>query len=102
MTPPLDNKLKFNAYIDTVCKDACRKLNAVIRIAKYLNKDQKKMMIIASLYSHFNHCLLIRMFLSNALNDRIEKLHKLALRIIESNFTATYENLVAIDEDGNL
>ena len=38
----LDNKLNFNAHINTVCKEACRKLNALIRIAKYLNKNQKK------------------------------------------------------------
>ena len=30
----LDNKLNFNAHINTVCKRACRKLNALIRIAK--------------------------------------------------------------------
>ena len=38
------------------------------------------------------------MFLSKASNDKIEKLHKRALQIIESDFTATYENLIAIDE----
>ena len=38
----LDNKLNFNLHINTVYKEACRKLNALIRIAKYLNKNQKK------------------------------------------------------------
>ena len=38
----LDNKLNFNAHINTVCKEACRKLNDLIRIVKYLNKNQKK------------------------------------------------------------
>ena len=37
----LDNKLNFNAHINTICKEACRKLNALVRIAKYLNKNQK-------------------------------------------------------------
>ena len=38
------------------------------------------------------------MFSSKASNDKIEKLRKRALQIIESDFTATYENLIAIDE----
>ena len=93
----LDNNLNFNAHINTVCKEACRKLNALIRIAEYLNRNQKKMLINAFFYSHFNYCPLIWMFSSKALNDKIEKLHKRALQIIESDFTATYENLMAID-----
>ena len=93
----LDNKLNFNAHINTVCKEACRKLNALIRIAKYLNRNQKKMLINAFFYSHFNYCPLIWMFSSKTSNDKIEKLHKRALQIIESDFTATYENLMAID-----
>ena len=55
------------------------------------------MLINAFFYSHFNYCPLIWMFSSKALNDKIEKLHKRALQIIESDFTATYENLMAID-----
>ena len=38
------------------------------------------------------------MFSSKASNDKIEKLHKQAIQIIESDFTATYENLIATDE----
>ena len=38
------------------------------------------------------------MFSSKTSNDKIEKLHKRALQIIESDFTAMYENLIAIDE----
>ena len=69
-----------------------------IRIAKYLNKDQKKTSINAFFYSHLNYCPLVRMLLSRASNDEIAKLHKRALQIIESGFAATYENLLAIDD----
>ena len=48
----LDDKLNLNPQVNMVCKEACRKLNALIRIAKYLNKEQKKMLI----YSHFSYC----------------------------------------------
>ena len=73
-------------------------MNAFIRIAKYFNKNQKKMLINAFFYSHFNYCPLIWMFSSKASNGKIEKLHKQALHINESDFTETYENLLAIDE----
>ena len=94
----LDHDFNFNAHINTVCKEACRKLNALIRIAKYLNKDQKKMLIKAFFYSHLIDCPLLWVFSSKAWNDKIEKLHKRALQITESDFTATYENLLAIGE----
>ena len=45
-----DNKSNVSTNINTVCKEACRKLNAIIRIAKYLNKNQKKMLINAFFY----------------------------------------------------
>ena len=60
----LDNKLNFNVHINTVCKEACRKLNALIRIAKYLSKNQKKMLINAFFHSRFNYCPVIWMFSS--------------------------------------
>ena len=56
------------------------------------------MLINTFFSSHFNHCPLIGMFSSKAANGNIEKLHNRALQIIESDFTATYENLIAIDE----
>ena len=60
----LNNKLNFNAHINMVCKEACRKLNALFRIAKCLNKNKKKMLINAFFYSHFNYYPLLWMFLS--------------------------------------
>ena len=66
----------LNVPINTAGKEACRKPNALIRIAKYLNKDQKKMLINTFFYSHFNYYPLLWMFLSKASNDKIEKLHK--------------------------
>ena len=39
------NKLNSNAHINTICKEVCIKLNVLILITKYLNKNQKKMLI---------------------------------------------------------
>ena len=75
----LDKKSNFNVHINMVCKEACRKLNALIRIAKYLNKNQKIMLINAFFYSHFNYFPSIWMFSSKISNNKIEKLHKRAL-----------------------
>ena len=93
----LDNKSSFNAHIDTVCKEERRKL-----YCKHFNKDRKKMLINAFFWSHFNHCPLVWMFSSKPVNDKIEKLHKRALQIIKSDFTAMYENLLAIDESNTI
>ena len=56
------------------------------------------MLINTFFYSLFNHCPLKWMFFTDAMNNKIEKLHKQSLQMIKSDFTATYENLFAIDE----
>ena len=61
-------------------------------------RTRKKMLINTFFYSHFNFCPLIFIFFIKAWNDKIENLHKRALQTIENYFTATHENLLAMEE----
>ena len=38
----LDSHLNFNLHINTICKSASNKLNALVRLKKLLNFEQKK------------------------------------------------------------
>ena len=60
----LDSKLDFNSHISNMCKEASKKISALLRVAKYLNKSQKALLINSFFYSHFNYCPLIWMFSS--------------------------------------
>ena len=38
----IDNQLKFDDHIKNMCKEAGKKINALARIAPYLNEDKRK------------------------------------------------------------
>ena len=73
----LDNKLDLTSHISKICKGATNNnINALLRIAKHLTMPQKKILVNAFFYSHFNYCPLMRMFSTKDSNNKIEKLHK--------------------------
>ena len=41
----LDDKLNFNLHIGHICKSAANQLNALIRLKKFVNFDEKKILI---------------------------------------------------------
>ena len=95
----LDNKLDFTSHISKICKGATNKINALLRIAKHLTMPQKKLLVNAFFYSHFNYCPLVWMFSTKDANNKIEKLHKRALQIIHSDYDSAlnYEDLLLRD-----
>ena len=66
----LDNKLDFTSHISKICKGATNKINALLRIAKHLTVPQKKLLVNAFFYSHFNYCPLSWMFSTKNANNK--------------------------------
>ena len=83
------NNLNFNSHISKIRKETSKRINALLRIAKYPNESQKNLILNSFFYSHFNHCSLVRMFLSKEANNKIEKLDKRALQIIHNDHDST-------------
>ena len=96
----LDNNLNFNSHISKICKEASKRINALLRIAKYLSDSQKNMILNSFFYSHFNYCPLVWMFSSKEANNKIEKLHKRALQIIHNDYDSIldYHDLLLKDK----
>ena len=94
----IDNKLNFNEHIRKLCKKANQKLHALARISTYL--DSRKLRIIMKTFidSQFNYCPLIWMFHSRALNNKINKLHERALRIVYKNSNLSFQELLTLDK----
>ena len=95
----LDNKLDFTSHIPKICKGATNKINALLRIAKHLTMPQKKLLVNAFFYSHFNYCPHVWMFSTKDANNKLEKLHKRALQTIHSDYDSAlnYEDLLSRD-----
>ena len=60
----IDNELKFDPHIRSMCKKAAQKLGVLNRISSSLDPEKKKLVFNALIKSHFSYCLLIWMFSS--------------------------------------
>ena len=78
----IDNKLNFNNYIDNLCSKAKCSVNALRRVSKFTDVDDLKLLINTYFLSCFSYCPIIWMFCSKAKNDKINTLHKKALKLV--------------------
>ncbi len=93
----IDNKLNFKEHVTKICKKASHKIHALGRIANYLNTDKLKLIVRAFIESEFAYCPLIWMFHNRTLNNKINKLHERALRLIYKDRTMTFTDLLLKD-----
>ena len=82
----IDNQLNFNLYISNICRSAANQLNALIRLKRFLDFEEKKTLINSYFYSNFNHCPLVWMFSSAKSLNKVESLQKRALRFSYDNY----------------
>ena len=94
----IDNKLSFNEHVTNICKKANQKLHALARIAKYLDHNKLKIIMKTFFESQFNYCPLTWMFHSRKLNNRINKFHKPALRIVYKKPNLDFQDLLVLDK----
>ena len=95
-----DYKLKFTNHIEEICKKASRKLNAHARIAPYMGIRKRRTLMNAFFKSQFNYCPLIWMCCNRSLNNKIDRLHERSLRIVYSDKTSDFSEL--LQKDGSV
>ena len=93
----IDNKLDFNEHVSKICNKASRKLHALARISNLMNPQKLRMVVKAFFESQFSYCPLVWMFHSRTLNNRINKLHERALRLVYKDPNLTFEQLLEKD-----
>ena len=77
----IDCKLSFENHINQICSKARAKIKALARIAPFLNKRKRKLLMNAFSKSQSSYCPLSWMFHSCTLNSMINRLHERCLRI---------------------
>ena len=92
----IDNQLNFNLYISNICRSAANQLNALIRLKRFLDFEEKKTLINSYFYSNFNYCPLVWMFSSAKSLNKVESLQKRALRFLYDNYDSSYESILKI------
>ena len=94
----IDNQLKFNEHVLNICKKASRKLSALSRMSSFLSFDKKRILFKAFFESQFKYCPLVWMFHSREVNQRINRLHERALRLVYNDYISTFEHLLEKDD----
>ena len=93
----LDSQLKLEQHINKICNIANKKLNALHRIGSHMSLDKRKMLLRAFIESQFSYCLLIWMFHSRTLNNKINRLHEKTLRIVYGDYKSEFDELLEKD-----
>ena len=93
----IDNSLKFDTHVQSICKKANKKLYAFGRLRPYLGSDKSKLLLNAVVLSNFSYCPLIWLFCSKIANNDINRTHKRALRILYRDYESSFEELLERD-----
>ena len=94
----IDNKLAFDEHVKTLLKKGNQKLHALIRVSKYMNEDKLRTIMKTFIESQFKYCPLLWMFHSRRINNRINRLHERALRVVYKDDTLSFEKLLEKDD----
>ena len=93
----IDNKLNFDEHVTKLCKKASQKIHALARISNFMSQDKLRIIMKAFIESQFGYCPLIWMFHSRTLNNRINRLHERALRLVYKDPRLTFDQLLRKD-----
>ena len=74
-----------------------QKLNALTRVSIYMDIPKRRLLMKSFISSQFGYCPLIWMFHSRGLNNKINLLHKRALKITYGDKDLTYQELLEMD-----
>ena len=93
----VDNNLDFNNHVSGLIRKGNQKLYALARISKYLDQAKLRILMKTFIESQFNYCPLVWMFHSRTMNNRINKLHERALKLVYKNSELSFEELLELD-----
>ena len=93
----IDNNITMKDHIINMCKQAGKKVNALARIAGFLDENKRKLLMKSFIISQFNYCPIIWMYCQRKSNNLINRIHERALRIAYNDYISTFEGL--LDKD---
>ena len=97
----IDRNSKFDHHVNNLCKKACQKLNALSRLATSMNVNKRRIIMKIYLESQFKYCLLIWMFHSQNLSNKIYPIHERAFRIAYNDKSSSFQDLLDKDNCHN-
>ena len=93
----IDRNINMKDHIKNLCKQAGNNLNALARIARFLDENKRKLLMNSFVISQFNYCPIVWMFCQRQSNNMINRIHERALRIAYNDYTSSFVNLLNKD-----
>ena len=93
----IDSKLSFENHVSSLYKTSSQKLHALARVVNFMDLAKRNSFMKVFITSQFNYCLLIWMFHSRQLNNRINKIQERTLRLVYKDKTLTFDYLLKLD-----
>ena len=90
----IDNNLKFENHIKSLCSKASQKLQALQRFSNLLDTQKKNLLFSSIIKSHFSYCQLVWMFCSRRSNYPVNNVHERAFRIVSDDHNSFYPELL--------
>ena len=80
-----DSNLFFENHANSLCKKGSQKLQALARISHCMGLNKRRNLMKAFIASQFSYCSQIWIFHSRNLNNKINRIHEEALRLLYQN-----------------
>ena len=90
----IDDKLNFNHHINRLFKSAGNQLNTSTRLKSFLGLKERVVLFNSFIYSNFDYCPLVWIFSHKKSSNKIESLHKQALRFFLNDYENSYKQLL--------
>ena len=94
----IDNNLTFDEHVSGICTKASQKLHALSRVSHFMTFEHRLVSMKSFILSQFGYCPLVWMFHSRKLNNRINRIHERALRIVYQDSKSSFAELLMKDE----
>jgi len=90
----IDDKLKFDKHIDTLCKNAAKQLNVLHRFKNIFHFKERETLYNTFILSNFNYCPIVWHFCGKGYTKKIEKIQERALRFMFNDKKGSYDSLL--------
>ena len=84
----------MSEHVKTICQKTNNKVKGFSRVVRYLEPQKANLLYNSFILTNFNYCPLIWMFCGQAMNDRVNNVHKRALRVLLNDYTSSFEELL--------
>ena len=95
----IDNELKFDLHIRSMCEKVAQKLGVLNRISSLLDPGKKRLFYAAEIFyaaikCHFSYCLLIWILNSRRSNNSINRIHKRSVKTVYNDTISIFQELL--------